>query len=134
MMKTHAKVIHSIFVGLLLIVSGCFDSGPPMGRVAGGVSLNGKKITEGVISFSALDGSSKTVSAFILDGQYDTMVPVGNQRVEISCVVVPPLKPGQNPETLSGRETIPSKYNTSSELRLEVSKKMDRVDYELSSK
>ena len=101
-----------LIVVILVCVVGCSDDGLPMGQVRGKVTLDGIPIKEGVINFFSKDGSTKTVSTFILNGEYDVMVPVGNQRVEISCVSVPELKPGQNPETLTGREIIPSNYNS----------------------
>ena len=131
---SHVKSTKLLMVVILACLVGCSDNGPPMGQVKGRVTLDGIPIKEGVINFFSKDGSTKTVSTFILNGEYDVMVPVGSQRVEISCVSVPELKAGQNPETLIGREIIPSRYNSSSELELEVSQSMDTVNFELLGK
>ena len=135
-MNRFSFTVKAIVCTLLLAAqSGCTsDDGPPMGRVIGEVTIEGKPIAEGVIHFSSIDGSTKTVSTYIIQGKFDERVPVGKNRVEISAVSIPPLAPGQNPETLVAKETVPAKYNLASELTAEIKKGTNDLKFALSKK
>jgi hypothetical protein len=118
---------------LVFLILGC-GSGDGAADVKGEVTLDGQPLTEGVIHFMPVDGKSRTASTFVRDGRFETRVPLGKQRVEISCVKTQPLRPGQMPDSATGAEIVPAKYNTKSELMLEVKRGKNEPRFELTSK
>jgi len=118
---------------LALLILGC-GSGDGAADVKGDVTLDGQPLTEGVIHFMPVDGKSRTASTFVRDGHFETRVPLGKQRVEISCVKTQPVKPGQMADSAMGAEIVPAKYNTKSELSLEVKRGKNQPRFELNSK
>lgn len=118
---------------LVALVLGCAGS-DGAADVKGEVSLDGQPLMDGVIHFMPLDGKSRTASTFVKGGHFETRVPLGKQRVEISCVKAQPLKPGQMADSATGAEIVPAKYNTKSELTLEVKRGKNEPRFELSGK
>ncbi|MBW8883222.1 MAG: hypothetical protein JF612_00290 [Planctomycetia bacterium] len=96
--------------------------------------LDGQPLTDGVIHFMPVDGKSRTASTFVRDGHFQTRVPLGKQRVEISCVKAQPLRPGQAADSATGAEIVPAKYNTKSELHADVNNGANKLRFELSGK
>jgi hypothetical protein len=118
---------------ITLLTLGC-AAGDGAAEVAGDVTLDGQPLTDGVIHFLPVDGKSRTASTFVRDGRFQTRVPLGQQRVEISCVKAQSLRPGQAADSATGAEIVPAKYNTKSELSVEVSRGRNKVKFELQSK
>jgi hypothetical protein len=118
---------------LALFLIGC-GAGDGAVEVAGDVTLDGKPIEEGVIHFMPVDGKSRTTSTFIRGGRFQTRVPPGKQRVEISSVQARPVRPGQDADSATGGEIVPAKYNTKSELQADVNRGKSPIRFELSTK
>jgi hypothetical protein len=118
---------------ILLVLCGC-GSGDGAADVSGEVTLDGQPLTDGVIHFMPVDGKSRTASTFVRDGHFQTRVPLGKQRVEISCVKAQPLRPGQAADSATGAEIVPAKYNTKSELHADVNNGANKLRFELSGK
>jgi len=116
---------------LVSILSGC-NQGPAQGTVKGAVTLDGKPIDGGVITFVPADGNSQPEAVPITSGEYSVTMPVGDKRVEIYWA--PPG--GQAVDTATqGREQIvqqiPARYNAQSTLTHTVTKGEVRKDFAL---
>jgi len=120
------------FIGIV----GCPGSSSH-GEVTGTVTLDGQPLKEGNVRFVPVDGKSQTASAKITDGKFTATVPVGKMRVEISAgKVVGKTKMFDSPDAPTVddvRELIPERYNTKSELKVEVSRGTNEVDFPLKS-
>ena len=118
----------------LFVVSmlGC-ATGDNAADVSGDVTLDGQPLTDAVIHFMPVDGKSRTASTFVRDGHFQLRVPLGKQRVEISCVKSQPLRPGQAADSATGAEIVPTRYNTKSELTFEVERGRNQPQFELNS-
>lgn len=120
---------------VLVIASGCGESGPETVKITGAVSLDGTPIPEGDILFRDATGSTGSCAAKITDGVYEMDSTLGAKKVEIRAMRdVPGKMDESNPgESVPMREMyIPKKYNTDSELTADVSE-ASQVDFELKS-
>lgn len=104
---------------LALLLAGC---GPKIVTVSGNVTLNGMPVAKGVIDFTSLEPPQNTATADIVNGKYSVKLPTGKKQVRISAPVVT----GQKPEYQGGPlmdvtgESIPDRYNATTELTLDV--------------
>jgi hypothetical protein len=114
----------SRFVTVVLVIgyaAGC--QGSSEGTLHGRVTLNGQPVASGAITFTPVDGQTATASCLIKDGQYTARVPVAKHKVTITS---PQAEKGAKTpaSTLEDgpavHETIPEKYNTKTELMVEV--------------
>jgi hypothetical protein len=120
--------------------AGCGSSGPNE-RVHGKVTLNGAPVAKGVISLAPVE-SGPSAAGEIVDGQYDIgpekgPLP-GRYKVSISGMIGTG-KQEKDPDTGETwevmRESIPERYNSRTELIMEVKADGDNeFDYALSSK
>lgn len=128
------EVLACLWAAMLLVLGlGC-SGGDGAAEVHGEVLLDGQPLTEGVIHFMPVDGKSRTVSTFLRAGRFQTRVPLGMQRVEISCVRPRALRKGQDADSATGEEIVPVRYNVKSELELEVKRGRNQPRFELSGK
>ena len=106
-----------------------------MGDVRGRVTLDGQPIANGTVRFSPLDGRSPTAGGRITNGDFQTLVPVANHRVQISAAQLPPGGIPADPEAFyTIKELVPSKYNTDSELTLDVKEGKNEPQFDLKSR
>jgi hypothetical protein len=121
----------------LAIVPGCSEP-PTAGRVTGAVTLDGQPLPAGQVRFVALDGSSPTAGAAIVDGRFVAELPPGELRVEISA----PKPGGRQQQMYDGHlgaavespdELLPARYNTSSKLTLMVGPGEQQAEFKLKS-
>jgi len=121
---------------MLLLAAGC--SGTNETTVSGTVTVDGTPAKKGSISFIPLDGQSRTSGGTIADGKYETQVPIGKQRIEIRVSkVIGQRKLYDTPNSPSQdilEEVLPAKYNSDSELQLDVKSGVNTKDYQLKSK
>jgi hypothetical protein len=110
---------------LALLLTGC---GPKIVTVSGNVTLDGTPVAKGVIDFTSLGAEQPPVTADIVNGKYSAKLQTGNKQVRISAMVVT----GQKPEYVGGpmmdvsEESIPKRYNESTELTLDVQGSMTK--------
>jgi hypothetical protein len=124
---------------LAVVPAGC-NHGPAIGTVTGEVTFDGQPVKDGHVLFSPLDGNGQTGGGSIRDGKLlAEKVPVGKMKVELHGIKLTgkkykaydtPESPWQNEVA----ELLPSKYNFTSELTLEVKRGSQDVKYELKSK
>jgi hypothetical protein len=152
-MRTIPRGLESPACGLaflLALLSGCGSSdGLPRQAVSGRVTLDGKPLEAGSITFDPVDpGKAGAVSAFgaVAGGSYSipaaTGPTPGSYRVAIMAsdagdLPSPDAPPGAPPRrpAKSAAPTIPAKFNTNSTLKAEV-KAGDSapIDFELTGK
>jgi hypothetical protein len=116
----------------LTLAAGCGD--PSSGIVTGTVTFDGTPVKSGMIQFVPTDGKSPTAGGIITDGQFTVTVPVGTKTVVLSGVkVVGKKKVYDTPDSPVmdvTTELLPARYNTKSELTLEVKPGRQTVRYD----
>ena len=130
-----------LFAWLLLLIAGCGDN---QVRIRGNVTLDGKPIDTGAISFIPDDLSKgQTAGASITLGEFqvvgNNLPPPGLYRVEIrgqkkTGKQIPagsPSPPGTMLEETI--EAVPAKYNHNSELKQELKTGDNNINFELIS-
>ncbi|MDB5391984.1 MAG: hypothetical protein JWM11_7630 [Planctomycetaceae bacterium] len=112
---------------LIIAVSltGCGGSkGPAEGTISGKVTLDGKPLEKGAISFQPTDGLGKSAGGKIVNGYYSTTATLGPKKVQIQAPkVVGTFKAYDTPDSPvldKIEELIPAKYNAQSELKIDV--------------
>jgi len=126
-------------IAILCSLMGC--SGDERAEVSGSVSLNGRAIEEGSISFIPIDGNlGPEVGAVVRDGRYHIPrsqgVMVGKNRVELRAFRMSGRKV-QDPTALPGILTderipaFPPEYNERSTLIRDVNKGSNTIDLEI---
>jgi len=120
----------------LFLAAGCSDTNET--TVSGTVTVDGTPPKKGSIAFIPLDGQARTSGGTITDGKYETQVPIGKQRVEIRVPkVVGQRKLYNTPDSPLQdilEEVLPPKFNSESELHLDVQSGINVKDYQLKSK
>jgi hypothetical protein len=124
--------VFAVAVGLLIGCSGGSESG----EVSGTVTYDGKPVEDGAINFFPSDGKSSTAGDVIKNGKYSAKkVPVGKMKVTISGSKVVGKKKvydtKDSPEMPVTQELLPAKYNTASELTLDVKSGSNEKNWEL---
>ena len=130
-----------LLAGLLLLTAGCGDN---QVRIRGNVTLDGKPIDTGAITFIPDDLSKgQTAGASITLGEFqvvgNNLPPPGLYRVEIrgqkkTGKQIPAGSPSP-PETMLEEtiEAVPAKYNHKSELKQELKTGDNNINFELIS-
>lgn len=116
-------------------VTGCGGGSdlPPMVKVRGKVTLDGKPLETGQILFVPLDGKGRSDAGPILKGGFDLVCTSGEKRVEITSQVEAD-KPAADglPDYKS---LIPAKYNRATTLTATVKSTGENVvDFAVTSK
>jgi hypothetical protein len=116
---------------------GC-SSEAPHGTVHGTVTLDGAPLSDGLISFAAVDLQSPTAETKITDGRFEVAVPPGEKRVEIRAAKVTGKKKmydmPDSPTVDVVAELLPARYNSESELRMTVAEGPQEPTFELKSR
>jgi hypothetical protein len=115
-------------------LSGCAQKAN-VGEVKGTVTLDGKPLEDGTIRFTPIEGRGPLAGATIKAGEFSTTVAAGKHRVEISSTKMaggPVDRHSNAVETVL--QLIPEKYNTQSELTLDVQSGLNEPQFDLKSK
>jgi hypothetical protein len=122
---TQVYAMYRIGFSLILLVGivgaiGC--GGPKLVKVTGRVTLDGKDLEDGEITFVSKDPAIGPDAGKITGGRFDVMVKPGSKKVEIRAskqigVIKDKAMGGDFPQFES---IIPDKYNEKSELTLDV--------------
>jgi hypothetical protein len=119
----------------LCLIVGC---GPQKASVSGRVTLDGQPIESGAILMAPAAGEGPSVTAAIVGGRYELNTSPGKKRVQISApIVVEKRKAYDGPDAPwieITRERLPPRFNTDSELILQVPPGTSTKDWELSSR
>jgi hypothetical protein len=121
----------AMVAGVMLTVAGCGPGAADRCDISGSVTLDGKPVDGGNIQIEPLDAKQISASgALIQNGQYSiprkSGLAPGEYRVRIYLAdkagvkAVPSIMGGDGQSAAPPRELIPAKYNTESELTIEV--------------
>ena len=143
MFSTTSKWLRLVFLPLVLsLQSGCGGGGADRGAVNGTVKLDGKLLEEGSILFTPVEGTRGSVSGGkIVNGRYElstkTGPTVGRNRVEIRAMrktgKMVPKALGRPGEVVPERvEAIPPRFNSKSELTVEIKPGGNTADFDVS--
>ena len=121
-----------------VVLLGCQSrSDDGLTSAAGNVRLNGKPLDSGTIEFKHTNGVTPPVIAKIEHGNFATRLPTGTMKILISSSIKVGEKQAYQGEANSPvmdivKKTIPAKYNTKSQLTLEVGDKpLEGLQYDL---
>lgn len=125
--KVALPLTFALAIAVSFVMPGCGDEGPARQPVSGTITLDGKPLASGSITFAPLEGTT-AATAEVRDGTYgvgqsEGLAP-GRYQVEISAVE-PTGKRIEHPDLPSElidevRNLIPPKYNVQTELAAEV--------------
>jgi hypothetical protein len=108
-------------LGVLFLLPGC---GPPTATVTGEVTVDGKPIDDGFITFAPADGNGDPVTKAIRLGKYEATMIAGKKFVQISAPIVTGKRPeydGPNAPLVEIREeSIHERFNSSSDLTFDA--------------
>lgn len=118
-------------------IAGC-TRGLSMTTVEGEVTIDGKPLGKGSISFESTDGEGPTAGATIEDGKYLAKVPPGQKKVRITGFEVVGQVPAykgrpDSPMRDVVKDLVPEKYNANTELTLSVESADTTGDFDLKS-
>lgn len=102
MLRTRSRPILAASAGLcLLLLAGC---GPRAGTVTGKVTLDGKPLAGGMITFHGKSGAGDTTAEISEDGTYTANIFSGDYTVTVDTEY---LKPPSGPSMGGGRPGMP---------------------------
>lgn len=136
-MKTSKCPLWLLGLSVYLIgLGGCGDA-DPRSTVSGAVTLDGENVPHGEIVLVPTTPTTPSEAGRILNGAYTMRAAPGEKKVIIRAEREHPTDkvPGPDPGTMVPRreQFIPSRYNESTELTLEVSSGRNAKNFELSS-
>ena len=100
-----------------VFLSGCNSSdSPPLGRVTGIVTQNGKPLANGKISFVPNSGGRTSTADLDDNGNYKLIYSLDELGAKVDDHTVKISTEGE----FGGGERVPSKYNVESELKVTV--------------
>lgn len=125
-----------LLAAVFIATVGCEEVGHKA-FVSGEVKVDGQLVAKGSISFMPEDGLSPTTGTEIIDGKYDSAVPLGKSKVEIRV----PRKIGQrklydtpdSPVQDTFEEVLPAKFNTDTKLTYTAQPGKNQKDWDLST-
>ncbi|WP_165069689.1 hypothetical protein [Paludisphaera rhizosphaerae] len=125
------RIAWPFLLAALVALVGCSEpTGPRTMRVWGDVSLDGKPVEQGTITFDSIDGSAPA-QAEIKDGRYDLPAASGpvsekTYKIRINAPVktgktVPNVMPTGGPTMDVLAESIPEKFHAKSSIQKTIS-------------
>jgi len=119
---------------LVVLIAGC-SKGKQVGDVHGKVTVNGQPLMEGAVSFIPVNGDKRTTGGLVRNGEFEVEVPVTKQRVEITANIIDKEKtpPNATADQIVMKALVPAKYNSHSELTLDVVPGVNEVEYKLTN-
>lgn len=135
-MNPAGRLAFSFSIALICSATLLVGCGPAVGEVSGSVTVDGKPLASGVISYVPAEGSGEPVTATIADGKYRLETTAGKKFVQISApVIVGKRKEYEGPDAPLVEitdESLPPRYNSQTELSLEVKRGSNVRDWNLS--
>jgi hypothetical protein len=136
-MSTLKKVFAFSTLWLLLVATiGCAKSN--RAGVNGQVTLDGKAVEDGTISFLPNDNPGLAACSEIKAGSYSIPIKtgpgLGTNRVEIRWTRKSNRPLPDNPAVFETEEAIPVSYNNQSELKVDVKPGMNQFDFTLDTR
>jgi len=128
------KLLSACVLVLLFLVSGCGDG---LVRVQGKVNYDGKPVERGSIAFIGEKGQGSVFGEQFKNGSYSARIPKGEYLVKIngfeSVKLDQPIPgvAGAPPTTHTDKPILPGKYNTFSQITIEVDGSKKVFDFDL---
>ncbi|HEV3384114.1 MAG TPA: hypothetical protein VG097_04825 [Gemmata sp.] len=123
-------------IAVLGMLAGC--SSNTTAEVTGSITVDGQPAEKGSISFIPADGKSTTEGGIIENGKYTAKSAVGAMKVQIRVPKVTGKKQLYDDKKAefvpTYSETLPKKYNTDTELTLDVKPGKNEKNWELTTK
>lgn len=127
--RPSARIASTVSLSLVAFLVGCGgDEGPPREPVSGAVTLDGRPLEKGLITFTPESGGDLIVSGLVVDGEF--AIPrsegpgLGSHRVDVwsKKSTGKTLKNRDDPENPVEEtvELVPPRYNLRSELKADV--------------
>jgi hypothetical protein len=125
----------AIFGVIALFAAGCTGR---VGTVTGEVTVDGKPLEEGTITFSGAEIKADPITEKIVNGKYRVVTSTGKKHVQISSMPVVGRKPEYNhpdaPLVDFRQEVLPERYHSNkSNLNFEVMPGNNTKNWELTS-
>jgi hypothetical protein len=126
--------VASFSIALIVLLAGCSDN--RTAEVTGMVTVDGKPVEKGSISFIPEDGNGVTGGGEIKNGKYTaTKVSPGTAKVQIRVpIVVGKKKLYDTPDSPSRdlfEESLPKRFNDKTDLRYDVHPGRNEKNWEL---
>jgi hypothetical protein len=122
-------------LGGVVLGSGC---GPGTATIDGEVTVDGKPLEKGVISYTPADGNGAPVTAEVRNGRYEVRTVAGRKVVQISApIVVGQRKEHKGPGAALidiTEESLPPSCNSKSELTFEATAGANTKNWAVESK
>ncbi|MFI4876784.1 MAG: hypothetical protein ACIALR_15645 [Blastopirellula sp. JB062] len=123
----------------LPLAIGCRYETERQGLVSGVVTLDDQPLENGSISFLPIDGKTATAGGIIKNGQFSISMPPGKKKVEIVGAKVIGQRAAyagdkNSPMVDVTKEIVPSQYNVSSQLVVDVATGENHEKFVLTSK
>jgi len=115
-----------------LLIVGCSPSPrPPLGRVSGIVTLDGAPLANATVRFTPAGPGRTSEGTTDADGHYELRylraIPGANVDMHTVCITTAGEKNG-------GRELLPPRYHSRSQLKARVVRGTNDLDFDLSSR
>jgi hypothetical protein len=111
--------------------------GAPTATVSGQVAVDGQPLEKGTISYAPADGRGAPVTVPIENGKYQARTTPGNKFVQISAPKVMGKRKEHNgpdaPLVEITAESLPPRYNSKTELSLDVHAGSNTKDWSVTS-
>ena len=126
-MMKRSTFVHIALTSCLLMVTGCGGETPVGDVVKGTVTLDGQPLAKGRISVAPTNDVGTTVGAEIVNGKFEFRIKPGPKTVQITSEKslgkqkIYPNDP-TSPEQERFEQIIPARYNTNTELKMDVKK------------
>lgn len=125
-------------VCLSVFLFGCNrENLPGLGRVAGTITMDGKPVPEALVMFEPVDGSAApAMGRTDSSGNYELYYSRGNKGAKTGENIVRVntyRETGDDDGRQIQKETIPTRYNVSSELKATVNRGNNKFDFALKS-
>src|SRR5688572_29485795 len=124
----------SLCVAVVISFAACGESSN-LAEVTGSVSIDGRAVEKGSITFIPADGQGPTTGAEIVAGKYTSDAPLGVSKVEIRVPRVIGKKKlyetADSPLQEIMEEVLPEKYNEKTELRLDAKPGRNEQNWDL---
>lgn len=125
---------------MFLLSAGCGDSGTPLGRVKGQVTLDDKPLDRALVQFSPEAGGRGSFAATDAEGRYELIFNADNKGAELgkhSVTITTASEEEYNEETEetnpAREEILPARYHANTELTAEVKEGGNEIDFPLTS-
>lgn len=133
-MEWQAVKVFRVPIFLVVLLAGCWSSGPAVYTVKGTVTFEGAPVEEGDILFRPETTSLRAEGAKIIKGEYTVKAHPGKNKVSISAAKVNPALKGFEGEPVR-EDYIPSQYNIATTLQEDVAPNdNNRFDFKLTAK